>query len=59
VVHAELDFLIAEQAPDGAWWPTWSWDRDDATWERQRETWASVLTLDALTRLHAYGRLDR
>ncbi len=59
VVHAELDYLIAEQASDGAWWPTWAWGRDDATWERQREAWASVLTLDALTRLHAYGRLDR
>lgn len=58
-VHAELDFLVAEQAQDGAWWPTWTWGRDDAAWQRQREAWASVLTLDALTRLHAYGRLDR
>jgi len=59
VVHAELDYLIAAQAPDGAWWPTWTWGRDDAVWERQREAWASVLTLDTLTRLHAHGRLGR
>jgi len=58
-VHAELDYLIGEQADDGAWWPTWTWGRDDGTWQRQREAWASVLTLDAVTRLDAYGRLDR
>jgi len=58
LVEAELDYLIAEQADDGAWWPTWSWGRDERTWEQQRATWAGVLSLDALTRLHAYGRID-
>ena len=59
VVHAELDYLIAEQAEDGGWWPTWSWDRDEEVWLRQRQVWAGVLTVDALTRLEAYGRLER
>ncbi len=59
LVEAELDFLVAEQADDGGWWPTWSWDRDEHVWEQQRAMWAAVLTLDALQRLEAFGRLER
>ncbi len=58
LVDAELDYLVAEQADDGAWWPSWSWERDEGVWEQQRVAWAGVLTLNALLRLHAFGRLD-
>jgi hypothetical protein len=59
LIEAELAYLVAEQAADGAWWPTWSWDRDESIWEQQRIVWAGILTLDAVTRLDAYGRLSR
>ena len=58
LIETELDYLLAEQADDGAWWPTWSWGRDERIWEQQRVVWAGVLTLQALTRLHAFGRID-
>lgn len=58
LVEAELDFLVDTQHDDGAWRPTWDWGRDDEVWERQREVWAGVLTLDALQHLRAYGRLE-
>jgi hypothetical protein len=57
-VERNLDYLVSEQHDDGAWWPTWSWGRDDDVWERQRTVWAGVLTLDALLRLHAFDRID-
>jgi hypothetical protein len=58
LVEAELDVLIETQHGDGAWRPTWSWGRSDDVWERQREVWAGVLTLEALVQLRAYGRLE-
>lgn len=58
LVAAELDFLIASQGDDGAWRPTWAWGRDDAVWARQREVWAGVLTLEALTHLRTFERLE-
>jgi len=58
-LQAQLDHLIAAQADDGAWWPTWTWGRgsDDASWSASRRAWAGVLTLEALRRLRAFGRL--
>ncbi len=58
-VHAQLDHLIATQADDGAWWPVWTWGpgADEAAWAGSRRAWAGMLTLDALRRLRAYGRL--
>jgi hypothetical protein len=58
-LQTQLDHLIAAQADDGAWWPTWSWGTgsDDAAWAASRRAWAGVLTLDALRRLRAFGRL--
>lgn len=53
----ELDHLIGEQGDDGAWWPVWSWGRDDDVWEQQRVHWAGILTLEALVRLRAFDRI--
>lgn len=55
---ANLDYLIARQAEDGAWAPTWSWFgafADD--WPAAERAWKGVLTLVALRQLAAFGRL--
>lgn len=59
-LQAHLDFLIATQVEDGAWWPAWSWgdDADPAAWADSRVAWAGMLTLDALRHLRAFGRID-
>jgi hypothetical protein len=57
-IDANLDFLVREQGDDGAWWPTWEWGRDHETWPRQRQAWAGVLTLEALSRLRAFDRIE-
>jgi hypothetical protein len=59
-LHAELDFLIDAQAEDGAWWPNWSWGdgADPDAWASSRTAWAGMLTLEALRRVRAFGRLE-
>ena len=56
-VAAHLDHLIARRAPDGRWLPAWTWGADPA-WPRARDEWASALTVDALTSLASYGRIE-
>lgn len=56
-IAANLDYLIAEQGADGAWEPTWNWGRFPEEWERAREEWKGILTLENLRLLRSYGRL--
>jgi hypothetical protein len=57
-LQAHLDYLIAAQGEDGAWWPGWTWGEgaDADAWESSRTAWAGVLTLDALRQLRVFGR---
>ncbi|MBN2170360.1 MAG: hypothetical protein JW819_03445 [Candidatus Krumholzibacteriota bacterium] len=57
-IPANLDHLVASQAADGAWDPTWSWGGAyPEAWDAARREWRGVLTLEALTLLRAFGRL--
>jgi hypothetical protein len=59
-VEANLDFLIGEQTVDGSWVPTWSWgDAFPDVWPIARRDWQGILTLEALTRLRAFGRVEK
>ena len=58
VVHANLDVLIEQQGEDGEWSPAWSWDGYPEAWVGARREWQGVLTLEALTTLRAYGRIE-
>ena len=52
-----LDFLLEQQAEDGAWDPTWSWGEFyEDTWPLAREEWRGELTLHNLLALRDYGR---
>lgn len=58
-LQRNLDYLIEKQKADGYWEPSWSWgDSYPEAWQQAREEWRGVLTLDALTSLRAYGRLE-
>ena len=53
-----LDYEIAHQDDDGAWWPYWSWgDRYADVWPVAEREWKGVLTLDMLKTLRNFGRL--
>jgi hypothetical protein len=57
--QANLDFLIAEQAEDGSWKPTFNWGGmypDDAPRAERDST--SVLTYSALAQVRAFGRIE-
>jgi hypothetical protein len=57
-VEANLDYLIETQQPDGSWTPHWSWGDENADgWQQARRDGQSVVTLENLGRLHAFGRL--
>ena len=58
-VNANLDFEIDAQQPDGSWTPSWSWgDSFPEAWESAREEWSGILTLDTLTQLKRFHRMD-
>jgi len=58
-VQAHLDFLIDRQTAAGAWDPNWTWgDAYPSDWAQARREWQGELTLNALTSLRAYGRLE-
>jgi hypothetical protein len=60
VLPINLDYLIERQAADGAWEPTWSWgELYPEAWKEAKREWRGSLTLDALTTLRAYDRIDR
>jgi hypothetical protein len=58
-LQAHLDYQIDHQASDGAWNPTWTWgDFYPEAWDRARLEWRGHLTLETLTSLHAFGRIE-
>ena len=59
-LSAALLHLIASQASDGSWGPSWNWfGQFPETWPTAEAEWRSALTLDALLTLRAWGRLAR
>jgi hypothetical protein len=57
-IEANLDWLIEQQEPSGAWSPAWDWSFvDAAAWARAKRAWQGILTLKTLRALRAYGRL--
>ena len=58
-LQSHLDYQIAHQSPEGTWEPTWTWGEfyPDA-WQQARQEWRGHLTLDALTTLRAFGRIE-
>ncbi len=58
-LQTQLDYVIDHQTPEGTWEPTWTWgDSYPEVWEQARREWRGHLTLETLTSLRAFGRLD-
>lgn len=54
-----LDYQVDQQTPEGFWEPNWSWGGFYTTiWERARREWRGIVTLNMLTALRAFGRLE-
>ena len=58
-LQTHLDYVIDHQTPEGAWEPTWTWGNFyPDVWEVAKREWRGHLTLEMLTSLRAFGRVD-
>lgn len=58
-LEKHLDYHINHQMPDGTWEPTWTWgDSYPDVWEQVKLEWHGTLTLEVLTSLQAFGRIE-
>ncbi|MBI5305372.1 MAG: hypothetical protein HY868_24795 [Chloroflexi bacterium] len=58
-LQTNLDFAIENQTAEGTWEPTWMWSGAyPEAWEQAKLEWRGHLTLEMLTMLRAYGRLE-
>lgn len=59
ILQTNLDYMIERQTLDGTWDPTWTWgEMYPDTWERAKREWRGHLTLETLSKLHAFGRIE-
>jgi hypothetical protein len=56
-LRQNLDALIDRQSPEGTWDPTWTFEYP-AEWAAARTEWRGILTLETLTMLRAFGRIE-
>ena len=58
-LQMHLDYQIAHQTPEGTWDPIWSWGNSyPEVWEQAKLEWRGHLTLEAVTQLRAFGRIE-
>ncbi len=58
-VQRHLDYQIAHQSVDGSWDPVWTWgDAYPDGWAKAKQEWRGILTLETLTVLRAFGRIE-
>lgn len=58
-LQTHLDYQITHQTQEGTWEPTWTWrDFYPDVWEKAKCEWRGYLTLETLTTLHRFGRIE-
>ena len=57
-MHTNLDYLIEQQAEDGAWHPPWSWGRYEDVWPQAEREWCGHLTVRILKVMKNFGRME-
>lgn len=58
-LQTHLDYAIEHQSSEGTWDPTWTWDDlYPEAWKEARLEWRGHLTLETLTTLRVYRRIE-
>ena len=58
-LQMHLDYQIMHQTSEGTWDPAWSWgDSYPEVWEQAKLEWRGHLTLETVTQLRAFGRIE-
>jgi hypothetical protein len=59
LVQKHLDYQIDHQTAEGTWDPVWSWGGSyPEDWARARSEWRGHLTLESLTQIRSFGRME-
>ena len=58
LLEANLDFFVDTLENQGVIRPTWEWGQYEDAWEQAKQEWIGVLTLEALTLLDRFGRIE-
>jgi hypothetical protein len=59
-IQAHLDYQIEHQSPEGTWDPVWTWgDFYPGIWPQACKEWRGHLTLETLTSLCTFGRIQQ
>ena len=57
-LQTNLEWVLAHQAADGSWQPTWDWGGlYPEAWPAAKQDWAGIITVDMIRKLQAFGRL--
>ena len=58
-VENNLDYEIDTQNVSGVWLPTWTWrDKFPNEWEKAKNEWSGIITLEKLVILKKFGRIE-
>jgi hypothetical protein len=58
-LQRHLDYQVTQQTPEGTWEPVWSWGETyPEVWAQAKLEWRGHLTLETLTQLNAFGRIE-
>jgi hypothetical protein len=58
-LQLHLDYTIAHQITEGTWEPAWTWgELYPEVWPQARLEWRGEITLETLTMLRAFGRIE-
>lgn len=56
-INKNLDYIIGKLESEGKLVPNWSWNEYLDDWEKAKQQWTGVLTLEALEILKRFGRI--
>jgi hypothetical protein len=58
-LQLHLDYTIEHQTAEGTWDPTWTWgEMYPDVWPQAKLEWRGEITLETLTTLQAFGRIE-
>ncbi|MGA9290712.1 MAG: hypothetical protein WBV93_20460, partial [Anaerobacillus sp.] len=58
-IDVNLDYIIEKQLSDGSWGPSWEWGQYKDEWTIAQKEWKGFLTVQQLTILSQFGRMER
>ena len=58
-MQLHLDYVIDHQTAEGTWEPVWTWgELYPEVWPQAKLEWRGEITLETLTTLQAFGRIE-